>query len=223
MIAKQLLNKNIPAIKPNNTFMQALEWMGQQQIQHLAFVNEVGVLQSIVSEYEILDQEDLYEQFAVFELPYNNDIVANEYDSIFELLVKLQQHRVSAIPVVDEAKKYLGLVSMQQLMHTLASQYSFYGKGGLIYLTMPASKYSMVEIAKIVESNDAKVLSSILDYKAEESEVNVLLKVNAPETNRIIATFERYDYEAEALSQENFVGKDDLQENYDALMHYLNI
>ncbi len=223
MIAQTLLNKTIPALKPNNTFIQALEWMGEQHIQHLAYVNEEGFLQSIISEYQVLDQEDLYEQLEVIE--WNSaETTAYKNDSVFELLVKMQQHKLSAIPVVDDLGRYQGLVTQQMVINALANQYSFYGKGGLIALVMPAAKYSMAEIAQIVESNEAKVLSSILDYDAEASEVRVLLKVNTPETMRLIATFERYDYEAEAIIQADLTtGQEDLQENYDALMHYLNI
>lgn len=222
MIAKTLLNTTIPAIKANNTFMQALEWMGELHIQHLAYVNEEGFLLGIISEYELLDQADLYEQVAVFDWQ-QAEMIANEKDSIFDLMVKLQQHKLSAIPVVDATGKYLGLVTQNAIIEKLGSQYSLYAKGGLIELNMPAQKYSMVEIAQIVESNSAKVLHSILDYDAEASEVTVLLKVSTRELQHLVSSFERYDYEVQTFQTNSTLEQDNLQENYDALMHYLNI
>ena len=80
----------------------------------------------------------------------------------------------------------------------------------------------MVEIAQIVESNDAKILSSYIMSSVDSTTIEVTLKINKIELDSIIRTFERYDYTIKASFQKS--GNDtDLQFRYDALMNYLNL
>jgi hypothetical protein len=50
----------------------------------------------------------------------------------------------------------------------------------------------------------------------------VVLKLNTPEIQRVIQTFERYDYMVKAVIDDKY-NEDNLRENYDSLMKYLNI
>jgi hypothetical protein len=50
----------------------------------------------------------------------------------------------------------------------------------------------------------------------------VTLKLNKADVQSLMATFERYNYViAEVFASEN--NKENLQENFDMLMHYLNV
>ena len=56
----------------------------------------------------------------------------------------------------------------------------------------------------------------------ESTNIEVTLKLNKIELDRIIRTFERYDYIIKASFQKSN-SDDDMQFRYDALMNYLNI
>ena len=81
--------------------------------------------------------------------------------------------------------------------------------------------YSMAQIGQIVESNDAKILSSTILSDPSSTKLDVTLKINQEDLTSIIRTFERYDYVVKASFQ-NGVGTEDLQWRYDVLMNYLN-
>ena len=87
---------------------------------------------------------------------------------------------------------------------------------------MAYSDYSMAEIAQIVESNDAKILSSYIMSEPDSTNVEVTLKINKIELGRIIRTFERYDYVIKASFQKSDY-EEDLRFRYDALMNYLKL
>jgi hypothetical protein len=89
-------------------------------------------------------------------------------------------------------------------------------------LEMAKSDYSMAQIAQIVESNDARILSSYIMSSADSTNIEVTLKINKIELDRIIRTFERYDYVIKASFQKSSYN-DDLKFRYDALMNYLNM
>ena len=87
---------------------------------------------------------------------------------------------------------------------------------------MSRSDYSMSEIAQIVESNDARILSSYIMTSPDSTNIELTLKLNKIELDRIIRTFERYDYIIKASFQKSNEN-DDMQFRYDSLMNYLNL
>ena len=78
----------------------------------------------------------------------------------------------------------------------------------------------MAQIAQIVESNNAKILSSYIMSSPDSTKLEVTLKINQIELTRIIRTFERYDYLIKASYQKS-EGDDDIQQRYESLMNFL--
>ena len=93
--------------------------------------------------------------------------------------------------------------------------------GSIITLEMNIRDYSMVEIAKIVESDDAKILASYLTSSIDTTKLEVTIKVNKTDITRILHTFSRYDYTVTASYNESEY-YEDLKQRYEAFMRYLN-
>ena len=82
--------------------------------------------------------------------------------------------------------------------------------------------YSLVRIAQIVESENAKILSSFIMSSGDTTKIEVTLKISEVDLSRIIRSFERHDMLVKASFQRS-TDQDDMQFRYDALMNYLNI
>ena len=82
--------------------------------------------------------------------------------------------------------------------------------------------YSLAQIAQIVESENAKILSSFIMSSTDSTKIEVTLKIAEVDLSRIIRSFERYDMVVKASFQRS-TDQDDMQFRYDALMNYLNI
>ena len=80
----------------------------------------------------------------------------------------------------------------------------------------------MSQITQIVESNNAKILSSYIMSPPDSTKLEVTLKINQIELGRIIRTFERYDYIIKASYQKSEVD-DDIQNRYESLMNFLKL
>jgi hypothetical protein len=78
----------------------------------------------------------------------------------------------------------------------------------------------MAQIAQIVESNNARILSSYILTNSTSSKLEITLKINKLDLSSIIRTFERYDYVVKESFQKS-MDNDDLQARFDSLMHYL--
>jgi len=87
---------------------------------------------------------------------------------------------------------------------------------------MNARNYSLAEIARITEVNNAKILYLHVNPLADaENNIQVSLKYNITDLKYIIATFERFNYQVIFSSQQT--DEDDASsKRYDWLIKYLN-
>ena len=80
----------------------------------------------------------------------------------------------------------------------------------------------MAEISRIVESENALILSSFVSSAPDSPQVEVTLKINRENLQAVIATFVRFKYQIKASFNETAY-QESLKERYDALMSYLNV
>jgi len=192
--------------------------MDELKVSHLPVLkngNFVGVL----SESDVLDKMDLDETldklFDHLPRPY---VFENAH--IYEVLAKIAEHKISVLPILDNSEKYLGCTSVYHLLTVIANTGSIREIGGIIVLEMNSADYSMAQIAQIVESNNARILSSYIMSSPDSTMVEVTLKINQVELSSVIRTFERYDYVVKASFQKSDIDSD-LQQRYDSLMNFL--
>ena len=94
--------------------------------------------------------------------------------------------------------------------------------GGIIVLEIEKPNYSLSEISRVIESENATVLSSFLTHDETSQRIYVTLKTNQVDTQHIEATLQRFGYTIKAtFSEEGYF--ETLQDHYDAFLHYLNV
>ena len=219
MNAIDLITYEIPPLVHTDTGEKALVWMDEFKVSHLPVLKN-GNFVGLVSETHILDKMNVTENLDVlFQHLPRPFVFSNAH--LFEILSKISEFQISVIPILDENEKYLGCTSIFELMTSIANTSSMKEKGGILILEVNELDYSMAQIGQIVESNEAKILSSTILSDASSTKLDITLKINQEDLTRIIRTFERYDYVVKA-SYQNGVGAEDLQWRYDALMNYLN-
>ncbi len=220
MRAKDLITDDIPPLTHLDTGERALHWMEEFKVSHLAVLKN-GNFVGVVSEVDILDKMEPSQTLDVLfqHLPRP---FAYAGDHIYQVLAKIAEFKLSVIPILDENEEYLGCSTVHHLLTLVANTGSIKENGGILVLEMARVDYSMAQIAQIVESNDAKILSSYIMSSPDSTNIEVTLKLNQIELDRIIRTFERYDYIIKASFQKS-VHDDDLKFRYDALMNYLNL
>jgi CBS domain-containing protein len=220
MRAISLITEDIPPLTHNDTGERALHWMDEFKVSHLPVLKD-GNFVGVISESEVLDKMDmdkpLDELFQHLPRPY-----VNSGDHIYQVLSKVAEFKLSLIPILDNDENYLGCTTVHHLMTLIANTGSIKENGGILVLEMARSDYSMSEIAQIVESNDARILSSYIMTSPDSTNIELTLKLNKIELDRIIRTFERYDYIIKASFQKSNEN-DDMQFRYDSLMNYLNL
>lgn len=220
MTAGELITDEIPPLIHTDSGEKALRWMEELKVSHLPVLKN-GNFVGLISETEILDRKDLDQTldklFDHLPRPYVADTV-----HIFEVLAKMSEHRISVLPILDQQEQYLGCTCVHQLMCMIANTGSIKEIGGIIVLEMNRVDYSLAQIAQIVESDNAKILSSYIMSSPDSTKIEVTLKISRMELGRIIRSFGRYDITVKASFQRSS-DQDDMQFRYDALMNYLNM
>ena len=218
MKAINLITEEIPPLVHTDSGEKALNWMDEFKVSHLPVLKN-GNFVGVVSESDILDrlnaENSLDGLFDHLPRPY---VFANSH--VFEVLAKMSEFNLSVLPILDQNENYLGCTTIYHLMLQLANTGSMKEVGGILILEINNIDYSMAQIAQIVESNNARILSSYILTNSSSSKLEITLKINKLDLSSIIRTFERYDYVVKESFQKS-MDNDDLQARFDSLMHYL--
>ena len=219
MIAGNLLSKQIIPLRTSDTGEDALSIMSDFYIKHLPIVNNEQLL-GLISEDDILDH-DVKEAVGSYQLSMSRPYVKDS-DHVYEVFRLVSEYKLTVIPVVDAEDTYLGLIAQDDLLRFFASIGSFTEPGGIVVLEMSKRDYSLSEIARIVESENAIILSSFITSSTDSTKIDVTLKINRNDIQSILSTFDRFNYQVKAsfLESDYF---DSLKDRYDMLMTYLNV
>ncbi len=219
MIASTLLSMDIVPLRTSDTGSEALSIMSDFYIKHLPIVNNEELL-GLLSEDDILDN-DVEEAVGSYQLSISKPYVKDN-DHLYEVLRMMSDHHLTVVPVVDPEQNYLGLITQEDLLRFFAKSGSFTEPGSIIVIEISKRDYSLSEIARIVESENAAILSSFITTNLESTRVDVTLKINKQDISRILASFVRYEYQIKASFQESQYFNT-LSDRFDSLMTYLNI
>jgi CBS domain-containing protein len=221
MIASELLSEVVPAIHKNDKAAEALNWMDVFKISHLPIVDNDEYI-GLISEIDIFDMNNpeipVLDHKLSLERPFVKD-----YQHIFEVVELASKLKLTAIPVLGENEKYLGLITITDLAMEFAHLMNCESPGGIIVLKVKVNDYSLSEISQIVESNDAKILSMYVRTSNPTKGVEINIKVNKTDIVSIIKTFERYSYKIISTYSENNELDSILKDRLDSFLKYLNI
>lgn len=219
MIAKELITDSVSPLHTSDTAIYALSLMEEYRISHMPIVNNEDFL-GLVSESDLYEYADPEAPIGAHKLSLADPfVVASQH--IYDVIKIADEYKLSIIPVLDERNKYLGVIRLADLTHYFAQLVAVDKVGGLITLEMNIHDYSVAEIAQIVESNDARILSLYYLEIPDSTKIQVTLKISKQDLSGIIQTFDRYNYTIIASIFEN--DDDELQDRYDSLMNYLNV
>jgi len=135
----------------------------------------------------------------------------------------IKEYHIDLVAVVDDERNYLGVVTIDDIINALSQSSAIQNPGAIIILSINKIDYSLAEITRLIEENNAKILSSYV--KSDPKDANKLLltlKINILESTRVIATLERFGYNVvaqflESEEQENH------QDRLNLLLKFIDI
>ena len=195
MITRKLISKEIQTITLEQSGAEALAIMQEYHLSHLAILSNNELL-GVISEEDIWGMydennklESIKEKIQHFFMPLGKDV--------FEVIKYMDEHKLSLLPMLAKGK-YIGSITYESIISSLASIVAIQESGGVIILEMMKKEYSMSEIAQIVESNGARILSAYITDVDDRDVIKLTLKLNIIDIAPVIQTFERYKYNVAA-------------------------
>jgi acetoin utilization protein AcuB len=220
MITRDLIKDVIPPLKTSDSGLKALTWMEEFKVTHLPIVNREDFL-GLISEADILGLNAPEEPIGNHNLSLMRPYITED-QHLYDVIKMANQLKLSVVPVLTAKQEYLGLITLPDLIEALSILTAIDNPGGIIILELNSNDYSLVEIANIVEGNDASILSLYISPHPQSNKMELTIKVNKTDLTRILATFYRYEYDVKASYHESEFSED-MKDRYDSFMNYLNI
>ncbi|WP_209388748.1 MULTISPECIES: CBS domain-containing protein [unclassified Chryseobacterium] len=188
MFIKDYISKDFPCFHLSDSIESARETIEAFGYTHI-FIKKSHHFHGAIAKDFLYEEEgnlkNLEHQIERFAILEDNNIL----DSI-RLFYTFD---ANVIPVINKSEKYLGYITCDDVFRTLSKYPLFSETGAIITVEVPSRKYSMTEIANIVESNNSKFYGGFISMMSDEV-IQVTLKMSNENLASIDATFDRYDY-----------------------------
>ncbi|HNR55066.1 MAG TPA: CBS domain-containing protein, partial [Flavobacteriales bacterium] len=215
-----LITMDIPPLRPQDDVSRALDWLEEFKVGHLPVV-EGGRLVGLVREQDLVDRNDAYGTVSgvmdQVEIPF---IRGDQH--IYDVMRLFTERGLTVVPVLDEMGRYLGAITEHEALRKLADVANIHEPGSILVLEMNQVDYSLHQIARIVEGNDAKILSVYSHTLPDTNRLEVTLKINREDVSDILQSFERYEIMVKTTYQGSRF-HDDLRGRYEELMRFINL
>lgn len=221
MIARELINHMIPPLKKSDTAKKAISWMEELRVNQLPVI-EAGTYKGLISEEVILEDNDNSKAVSEYKLQ-GKECFVFENQHFYDVLKIVSDHGVQLVAVLDDDQSFLGVISIKDTVTAFAQSAAVQSPGGILILSLKQIDYSLAEISRLIESNDAKILSCIVNNDIFDANmIKLTLKINKTDLTSVIATLERFDYKIIARFEESPMETSE-KERLDILFKYLDI
>lgn len=218
MTAKDLINYMIPPLKPEDTILKAQEWMDELKTNELPATQE-GHFLGIVTEDMTYDQ--LNAELISDLLLKGQDCVVHESKHYYEVLSLAYNQGFRLVAVVDNEEKYLGVISIGDVVEAFAQASSVNSPGAILVVEVDEKNYSLSHIARMIEMNDAKILSShAASIPEDPRSYRLTLKLDIEDVSQIRTVLENNNISLDATFNTTELSYDE-KERLDLLMKYL--
>jgi acetoin utilization protein AcuB len=221
MIAEELINHMLPPLKPTDEAGKAIAWMEEFRCNQLP-VLDGGKFLGFILEEIILERNDLTKKLSELELVGAHcRVIADAH--FYEVLKMAGDNKLQMVAVVNDLQQYEGVITVADIVVSFAQTAAVQMPGSILVISMDLVDYSLAEISRLVEENNAKILSSTMaEDPLDKGKIKLTIKINQDDLSRITATLERFGYRIIA-NYHNAHNEEPNKDRLDMLMRYLNI
>jgi acetoin utilization protein AcuB len=220
VINKELISASLPVLSMKDPIYRALQLMDDCNVIHLPLVEDERYV-GLISEGDLLNNED--DSLTLESISASLSKVRVGPNGHFTEAVQLaNEYGLAVVPVTETDFQWVGSIAASDLLKFTGHMIGADEPGGIIVLEMEKRNFAFSEIYKLVETNDAQITQLNTYYDNNLGVLYVTLKLNKFELSDVVSTFQRYDYQVRYYFGEEMY-ENELRNNYDHLMNYLNL
>ncbi len=228
----QIVNVDIPVLKPDSNLDASLKLMLENHLNALPVV-EKNIYKGLVTLNDIISA--LYfgktkkrKTKTVSSEPTVADIQKSAIKGIlhishvYEVVKAFSDNNADLLPVVDEKNKYIGCILLREINKIIAELLTLNESGSLIEVEFAPYNYSLSELIKTIEENQARVSSlMMMPENSESHRQKITLRLNVLEGSKMVNILERAGYNAKLATDHDVDWSNEIQERAQELLKYL--
>ena len=218
MLVNDYISKDFIPPKLNQTVAHGLELVNKFGLSHipvfegLNFIGNISRenLEETASDLKLVEIKDFTEFFYI-----------TENSSLLDAVQKFHNFDTNILPVINEEKQYQGLLMMDDVISGLSTMPFILEPGAILVIEVSQKQFSISEIAKIAESNNARIIGLFVTAYFDDK-VQIALKLISENLASVGETFERFGYTV-VFKFFNDEKEDLYKDRFEQLMKYLDI
>ncbi|MGL6037347.1 MAG: CBS domain-containing protein [Soonwooa sp.] len=189
MYIKDYLSKDFPAFSISDSIEEASDLAKEFGYSHI-FIKKKGLYMGALSQSFLEDSPEgqlgslamHFEKFAI-----------SEDSNIWDSIKLFHTFNTNVVPVINSDEKFLGYICCDDIFSEFSKYPIFSEAGAILTVQTNSLHYSMVEVAKIIESNNSKLYGCFITA-VKEDHIELTLKISQDNLSSIDETFERFGY-----------------------------
>lgn len=222
MLVRKYIDEVIPVLTTHDTIKTALKKFDESNLPELPVVEGetfLGILSRSTAESVIEPKSKL--QGIRLE---GKSLNVTSDTHVLEALKIISENELSVLGVVEATTQhYLGAITKGGIEEYFAKMHGIRSNGSILVISLLERDYSLHELARIIESNGAKILAMFSDVKEDDPyTILVTFKLNLSDLSRVISALQRYNYTIlYTFHKEEFLNKE--KERLEHLLRFLEI
>lgn len=189
MFIKDYISKDYPAFNSSDRIEEASEMAKEFGYSHV-FVKKKGVYQGAISQSFL--EESPEGTLGSLEVHFDKFAILDD-GNLLDSISLFHTFNANIVPVISKAEKYMGYLCCDDIFSEFSKYPLFSENGAVMIVQTNDMRYSLTEVCKIVESNNAKMYGCFVNQIGEDF-IQITVKISSENLSSIDETFERYGY-----------------------------
>ena len=206
MLGKGWMSTDVITIDEDTSMMKASQIMKENNIRRLPVMRK-GKLVGIVTDRDIkeaspskattLDVHELYyllSELKVKDIMRKNLVTISPEETVEKAAVKMLEHRISGLPVVNEKGNLVGIITQGDIFKVLVSLTGIYRGGIQLAFNLEDRPGSIKEVADVIRKHNGTMVSILTSYDmCEENCRHVYIRIKDMPEDKLKALTEELD------------------------------
>lgn len=206
MLVKGWMTSDVITVDEDTSMMKASQIMKENNIRRLPVMRK-GKLVGMVTDRDIkeaspskattLDVHELYyllSELKIKDIMKKNLITVGPEESVEKAAVKMLEHRISGVPVVNDKGKVVGVITQGDIFKVLVSLTGIYRGGIQFAFNLEDRPGSIKEVADTIRKHGGRMVSILSSYDmCEENCRHVYIRIKDIPEDKLKAMTEELD------------------------------
>jgi acetoin utilization protein AcuB len=206
MLVKGWMTSDVITVDEETSMMKASQIMKENNIRRLPVMRK-GKLVGMVTDRDIkeaspskattLDVHELYyllSELKLKDIMRKNLVTVSPEETVEKAAVKMLEHRISGLPVVNDKGKVVGVITQGDIFKVLVSLTGVYRGGIQLAFNLEDRPGSIKEVADIIRKHGGRMVSILSSYDmCEENCRHVYIRIKDLAEDKLKALNEELD------------------------------